>query len=230
MPGKTCNFKLDHQLVDMKYIKKTLAVESQIHEKKCTPQPPSNKNKQYNGIKLTRRGLLKLIPIAAFSCFFPHMAFGNIPDEVSEKKTLSFYNIHTQETLSADYWVNGEYMPDALSRINYILRDHRTDKIQPIDPQLLDILHVLRTQITENQPFHIISGYRSQETNALLRKQGRGVARHSYHILGKAIDIRLPGCCLPELRDAARKLEMGGVGYYPRSEFIHVDTGPVRHW
>ncbi|MBA3037598.1 MAG: DUF882 domain-containing protein [Desulfobacterium sp.] len=198
-------------------------------ERKCTIQP-SNTKDQNNGLKLTRRGLLKLIPVAAFSCCFPRIAFGALPDEVSEKRALSFYNIHTQESLSADYWIDGKYMPDALSKINYILRDHRTDEIQPIDTQLLDLLHELGTQITPTQPFHIISGYRSQETNARLHKQGRGVARHSYHVLGQAIDIKIPGCCLSEVRDVAMKLEMGGVGFYPRSEFVHVDTGPVRHW
>lgn len=221
--------KPDYQLGDMKYVEKLLAAESQFSERKCTMQP-SNKKDPNKGVKITRRGLLKLIPLAAFSCFFPRLASADIPDEVSEKKTLLFYNTHTEESLCADYWINGEYMPDALSRINYILRDYRTNEIQPIDTQLLDLLHVLSTQLSANQPFHIVSGYRCPETNALLRKHGRGVAMHSYHMIGKAIDINIPGCCLSELRNVAMKLEMGGVGYYPKSEFVHVDTGPVRHW
>jgi uncharacterized protein YcbK (DUF882 family) len=208
---------------------KTLVVKSQIHKIKGDTQS-SDKKEQNNGLKLNRRQLLKFIPIAAFSCFFPRLAFGSLPDEISGKRTLSFYNLHTNESLCADYRINGKYMPDALSKINYILRDHRTNEIQPIDIRLLDLLHVLRTRIASNQPFHIISGYRSRKTNVRLRKQGRQVAKRSYHLLGRAIDISIPGCCLSDLRDVAMKLGMGGVGYYPRSRFVHVDTGPVRYW
>ena len=179
---------------------------------------------------LSRRRFLMLGAFAGFSYLVPRSASGTRSVQVSGKRSLLFYNTHTQESLCVDYWINGKYSPDALSRINYIFRDHRNNKIQPLDTRLLDLIHSLGKRIETNQPFHIISGYRSPETNALLRKQGRGAAKQSYHMLGKAVDIRIPDCSLSNLRDTALKLERGGVGYYPRSDFIHIDTGPARSW
>lgn len=149
------------------------------------------------------------------------------------ERVLSFFNTHTGERLKTSYCCGGEYQPSALKDINYILRDFRADKIKPIDPKLLDLLHELGSTLETDQPFHIISGYRSPQTNALLRARGgaqTGVASHSLHMDGKAIDIRLPGVKLDHLRAAARSLKLGGVGYYPSSNFVHVDTGRVRFW
>ena len=149
------------------------------------------------------------------------------------ERVLSFFNTHTGERLKAAYCCGGVYQPSALEDINYILRDFRVDKIRPIDPKLLDLLHELGGALETDQPFHIISGYRSPQTNAMLRARGgadTGVASHSLHMDGKAIDIRLPGVKLDHLRAAARSLKLGGVGYYPSSNFVHVDTGRVRFW
>jgi uncharacterized protein YcbK (DUF882 family) len=149
------------------------------------------------------------------------------------ERVLSFFNTHTGERLKTRYCAGGEYQPDALVEINHILRDFRANEIKPIDPRLLDLLNELGGTLETDQPFHIISGYRSPHTNAALRERGgaaTGVASHSLHMVGQAIDIRLPGVKLDHLRGAARSLKIGGVGFYPDLNFVHVDVGRVRYW
>ena len=145
-------------------------------------------------------------------------------------KTLAFRNIHTDEFIDVAYRVDGQYAPDALTRIDWLLRDYRTGEVREIDRRLLDLLCVLRSVLDTREPFEVISGYRSAATNATLVATTTGVARSSLHVVGMAIDIHLPGCSLETLRDAAKSLRGGGVGYYPRSDFVHVDVGPVRYW
>jgi uncharacterized protein YcbK (DUF882 family) len=154
------------------------------------------------------------------------------PQRISSR-VLSFFNTHTGERLSTAYRTGAGYEPAALAKIDVILRDFRTNAVRPIDPALLDLLHQLRRRLRTNQPFHVISGYRAPETNRMLRSRGgadSGVASHSLHTVGKAVDIRVPGTRLDVLREAARSLKLGGVGFYPRSNFVHVDTGRVRFW
>lgn len=146
------------------------------------------------------------------------------------QRALSMRNLHTGEKITRTYWADGEYLAEPLSDIDHLLRDHRTEDVHPIDPQLLDLLYRLQVKIGSHRPFEIISGYRSPKTNSLLRGSGSGVAKKSLHMQGKAIDIRLPGHDLARLRKAALSLRGGGVGYYPKSNFLHVDTGRVRHW
>ena len=148
-------------------------------------------------------------------------------------RTLSFFHTHTGERLKLAYCCDGEYQPEALAQLNHLLRDFRVNEEKPIDPQLFDLLHELGGTLETDQPYHIISGYRSPQTNALLRERGgshTGVASQSLHMVGKAIDIRLPGVTLDHLRSAAASLKRGGVGFYPSSNFVHVDTGRVRYW
>ena len=145
-------------------------------------------------------------------------------------RALAFYNTHTGETLRTDYWAHGGYLPEALADINHILRDHRTTEVKAIDPQLLDLLYTLQVSLSSRQAFHIISGYRSPATNAFLHANSSGVATHSLHIDGMAADIYLPDRPLGQLRQAALALRGGGVGYYPQSNFVHVDVGRVRQW
>ncbi|MCG6871950.1 MAG: DUF882 domain-containing protein [Gammaproteobacteria bacterium] len=145
-------------------------------------------------------------------------------------RSLTFVNTHTAERLHATYWERGRYLDDALAEINHVLRDHRSNEVRAIDPQLLDLLHQVQGRLRVTKPFHVISGYRSPATNARLRKASSGVAKRSLHMEGKAIDVRLPGVVLKDLRKAALDLRAGGVGYYPRPEFVHLDTGRVRHW
>jgi uncharacterized protein YcbK (DUF882 family) len=124
-------------------------------------------------------------------------------------------------------------VPAALSSVNTLLRDFRVNQVKPIDPELLDVLFELNGTLATAQPFHVISGYRSPQTNNMLHERGgakSGVATHSLHMEGKAIDIRVPGVQLEHLRDAAKSLKAGGVGFYPGSNFVHVDTGRVRYW
>jgi uncharacterized protein YcbK (DUF882 family) len=148
-------------------------------------------------------------------------------------RILSFFHTHTGERLKLAYCCDGAYQPEALTQLNHLLRDFRVNEEQPIDPQLFDLLHELGGTLETDQPYHIISGYRSPQTNAMLRERGgsyTGVASQSLHMVGKAIDIRLPGVKLDHLRNAAASLKRGGVGFYPSSNFVHVDTGRVRYW
>ncbi len=180
--------------------------------------------------KICRRGFLKAGAMALGATMFPHTLLGAIQVSQSPERTLALYNLHTGETLKTAYWIKGEYVSDALCEINHILRDFRTEEILPIDTGLLDLLHDLHNSTGSRDKLHIISGYRSPATNARMHKGSRGVAGHSLHMLGKAADIRLPGYNLSQLRQAAVDLRGGGVGYYPDSDFIHVDVGRVRYW
>ena len=149
---------------------------------------------------------------------------------LADHRTLRLLNTHTGERLTSTYLENGRLVPDALAAINHILRDHRTGEVREIDPNLLDVMSALAGRLDSDEPFHIISGYRSPTTNEQLRHHGHGVAKHSYHLVGKAVDLSLPGISTADLRRAALAEHAGGVGYYPRSGFVHVDTGPVRTW
>ncbi|MBS0497772.1 MAG: DUF882 domain-containing protein [Proteobacteria bacterium] len=146
------------------------------------------------------------------------------------EKKLSFLNLHTGERTHATFWANGRYIPESMRAINYVLRDHRTGDRRSIDPQLFDLLYLLQHKLGSKQEFHVISAYRSPATNAKLAEQSGGVAKNSMHTHGKAIDIRLPGRKLSDIRAAAMSLQMGGVGYYPSSNFVHLDTGNFRYW
>ena len=163
-----------------------------------------------------RRTFLKMSVSAAFA-LLPCTAMAV---QVPEHQILSFYNIHTGESLSTCYRSHGKLIHRAVGRISTIMRDHRTGKIKPVDPNLLDLLHRIA----------IISGYRSPETNAALRRVTSGVAKNSLHMEGRAIDIRIPGFRTEEIRVLAIGLHAGGVGYYPASDFVHLDTGPVKVW
>jgi len=143
---------------------------------------------------------------------------------------LSFYNVHTGETLKTVYFDRGEYVPGALLEVNYFFRDFRANQVKAIDPQLLDLLHRINRALDTSQPFNLISGYRSPATNAWLASQSEGVARHSLHMEGMASDINVQGRSLALLQIVALAMHGGGVGYYPRSNFVHVDTGRVRRW
>ena len=146
------------------------------------------------------------------------------------RRSLSFVNLHTGETLAAIYWSKGTYQRGALTDINHLLRDFRTGDVHAIDVRLLDLLNVLQLKMRARSPFQVISGYRSPATNAMLAARSDGVARQSYHVKGMAIDVSLADRQLPALRDAALDLRAGGVGYYPKPGFVHVDVGPVRTW
>lgn len=145
-------------------------------------------------------------------------------------RTVSLYSVNTGEHLRAEYFANGAYQPDALAAVSRILRDHLNDQTHGIDPALLDQLSLLQGALGARGPFHVVCGYRSPATNALRQRQHRGVAGHSFHVTGRAADVFLPDRSLGQFRSAALRLGEGGVGYYPGSGFVHLDTGPVRTW
>jgi uncharacterized protein YcbK (DUF882 family) len=146
-------------------------------------------------------------------------------------RSLQLSHTHTGESLALTYARSNGYVPQALEQVNHFLRDHYSGEVGVIDPQLLDLLHAVGTRLGTTLPFHVISGYRCPATNDRLRKtRGGGVARRSLHMDGKAIDVRLPGVPLAELRDAALSIKAGGVGTYMRDQFVHIDTGRTRSW
>jgi uncharacterized protein YcbK (DUF882 family) len=179
--------------------------------------------------KLSRRGFLgRSLAMTAGLC-----VVGEAPAVVLKRdtdRTLAFHNLHTNEDLECAYWSNGGYDQVALEDIAYVLRDHRADEVQAIDTELLDLLTLVRRTLNTGQPFHVISGYRSPRTNAKLHAKSKGVAKKSLHMLGKAIDVRIPDVPLSRLRKVGLELAAGGVGYYPKSNFVHLDIGRPRFW
>ena len=176
-----------------------------------------------------RRGFIKA-GAALFAAGMSGRALAVPSPTLVPERSLAFYNTHTGEQLNAVYWADGTYQPDGLASIYQLLRDYRTGDISPISSALLELLHQLSATLQTSQPFHVISGYRSPATNAMLAEKSDGVARHSLHMDGLAIDIRVPGRELTELRRAALSLGGGGVGFYPTSNFVHLDVGRVRTW
>lgn len=174
-----------------------------------------------------RRRFLKLGALATCGAVAPAGIARGVP---AAERRLAFYQTHTGESLELVYWAQGAYLPESLANIDRILRDHRTGEISPIRPGLLDLLAHLRAGLDSREPFHVISGFRSAATNGMLHARSRGVASRSLHMDGLAIDIRLPGRDLVMLRDCAKSLRAGGVGFYPGSDFVHVDVGRVRYW
>lgn len=175
--------------------------------------------------RVSRRALLKLgaFGVASFA------ARGALA-EPERERALKFVHTHTGESARVVYWAGGKYLPDGLAEIDHVLRDHYSGDVHAIDSSLLDVLHQLGQQLETAQPYHVISGYRSPATNAALAARSGGVAQHSLHMAGQAIDVRLPGCELRSLRDAALGLHAGGVGYYAGPDFVHIDVGRVRRW
>ncbi|MFO1013520.1 MAG: DUF882 domain-containing protein [Caulobacteraceae bacterium] len=146
-------------------------------------------------------------------------------------RRVSLLNLHTGERLlNAAYWENGAYEPSALAALSQVLRDHRTGESHAMAPALFDVLTALQARLNVTPTIEVISGYRSPATNAALHSRSSGVATHSLHMEGKAMDIRIAGVPLATLRDTALALGLGGVGYYPTSNFVHVDVGRVRQW
>lgn len=176
---------------------------------------------------LSRRSLLGLglcAAAAAFACPV-EAAVRAMPE-----RALTLYNTHTGEWLKTVYWAEGRYLAKSLSQVNRILRDHRSGEVHPMDPRLLDLMVAVHRKFGNKGAIHIISGYRSPQSNAILASASDGVAHHSLHMAGKAVDIRLPGQSVRIIGKAAKSLKAGGVGTYPSSNFVHVDTGRVRYW
>ena len=152
------------------------------------------------------------------------------PVRAADARQLSFYHTHTRLSLDVVYYENGRYVDTALDRINRFLKDFRTGDVADINPELLDLLHDVRNELGSDSTFEVISAYRSPQTNEMLRSTTNGVARFSHHVKGNAIDVRLRGIRTTKLRDTAMRMHRGGVGFYEKSDFVHIDTGPVRFW
>lgn len=153
-----------------------------------------------------------------------------LPPRKGGTRRISFRNAHTGESFSGVYRAGDKYLPDAFDQINHVLRDFRANKEYPMDPRVLDIIYQVRELTGRNEPLEILSGYRCPETNRMLRKASSGVAKKSLHMKGQAIDFHMQGFSTARLRDIAKSLRAGGVGYYSKSDFVHVDSGDVRSW
>ncbi|MGX2041292.1 YcbK family protein [Methylocaldum sp. MU1018] len=186
-----------------------------------TPQVPQS--------SLSRRAFLTRAGMAAVGALLLPSAdaFAKV---FSKERKLSFHNLNTDEELTFFCCPQQHYDRRTLSRFNYFLRDHRTDSIHAMDPALLDLLYAISAFTGSRGTFQVVSGYRSPETNRMLRKISRGVAEHSMHMEGRAIDIRMSDVNTRTIQKAALALQQGGVGYYRRSNFVHLDTGRVRSW
>lgn len=145
-------------------------------------------------------------------------------------RRLPVQNEHTGEALDVVYFSDGLYHLEALAEIDHFMRDWRNDQTTRIDPNVLDLLAEVHEKLETATPFQVLSGYRSPETNEMLRKRGRRVAKNSLHMHGMAIDFYCPNRSVKKVRNTAKSFKAGGVGYYPRSGFVHIDTGPIRYW
>jgi len=177
----------------------------------------------------SKRGLLKGMVLTASGLLLPGYSMAGLL-KGSKKRKIALYNTHTREDIEVTYWKNGSYQERELSRINELLRDHRREEVMAMDVDVIDQIFAIQKRLGSKEQVSIISGYRSKSSNEELRQRRRGVAKRSYHTLGRAIDIRIPGQSLSKQRKAALQLSAGGVGYYRRSNFLHIDTGPVRRW
>ena len=183
--------------------------------------PPSGKS---------RRHFLKTA--GTFATFLASPVALAKTQKLTGSRTISLHNLHTEEKIKVDYWIDGKYQPEALAEIDLVLRDHRANEVCSMDPKLIDILHNIQQRTIGNsgKPVEILSAYRSPTTNSNMRRYKRGVAKNSFHMVGQAVDIRVPGFSNRDVYQAAVDLKEGGIGYYGRSGFVHVDTGDFRTW
>jgi len=181
-------------------------------------------------VTISRRRLLQFGGVAAFAAGAGTIARPARAAISAITKRVVLANLHTGEDLDVEFFRDRAYVPQAMQQIEHILRDFRTGDLHPIDPRLMDYLHNLAFTAGVDPAFSVISGYRSPATNAALRARSRGVARHSLHMQGRAIDVRLAGVGCADLATKALALRCGGVGYYRTSDFVHLDTGAYRTW
>lgn len=164
-------------------------------------------------------GVAAVLPIPAFATL-----------STPKPRILRLNNLNTGESLKVEFFDGRNYIQEELARLNHFFRDYRANKTRAIDPKLFDQLYRLQGLLGTQKSVQLISGYRSIDTNTEMRSQSRGVAKHSYHTKGQAMDFHIEGIALSQVRKAALAMRAGGVGYYPRNNFVHIDTGPVRHW
>lgn len=178
----------------------------------------------------TRRRVLHLGVVGMSGALLGRSLRAQAAAPAASSKRIALHNLHTGERLDVEFAREGEYVPQAMAAIEVVLRDFRTGERHAIDLKLLDTLHAVADRSGVDPVFGVISGYRSPQTNEQLRERSAGVARHSLHLEGRAIDVRLAGVDCAALAAEALDLGAGGVGYYRRSDFVHLDTGPFRTW
>lgn len=179
---------------------------------------------------LSRRGLLRAFAATTIVAAPTYAnAFGFLRGGGNIRK-VRMYSERSGETLDAVYWIDGKYVPEVLTQINYFMRDWRVDEIRKMAPQTVDIIAATHALLDTSEPYMLLSGYRTPQTNAMLREYSRGVAKNSLHIQGEAADLRLNSRSVPQIYAAAWSCQAGGVGKYMRSDFVHMDCGPVRTW
>ncbi len=180
--------------------------------------------------RVSRRGALAIIGGGIACAAAPALAAPSLATGKGDFRSVHIYSRRLGESVNTVYWIEGEYIPEALSEISYLMRDWRLDLIKPIDPRTIDVMAAAHALLDTDEPFEVVSGYRSAQTNAMLRRRSRGVARNSYHIKAMAVDVKLRTRSVGQMYRAALSCGGGGVGRYSRSGFVHMDCGPVRSW
>ena len=180
--------------------------------------------------EISRRGLMGIFAATAIvAAPTATNAFG-ILRGAGDIRRIRMYSGRTGESVDTIYWIEGKYVKEALNEINYFMRDWRNGQVKGIDPRTVDIAAATHRLMDTNEPFMMLSGYRSPATNAMLRSEMRGVAKNSLHIRGQAADMRLKSRSVSQIYRAAMSCKAGGVGKYSRSNFVHMDCGPIRTW
>ncbi len=178
-------------------------------------------------VNISRRGFLQK---SAFVAGAAMMSQSELLASVGEKKVLKLHNVKMNKTFYAPFFERNYYKLSGLFEINKAFVDYRQREITRVDVKLVNLLYDIKQSIGDDSQFNIVSGYRSERTNSMLRRSRKGVAKNSFHTKGQAVDIYVPHVSLRKVRDIAIGLGQGGVGYYPGSNFVHVDVGPVRTW
>ena len=180
-----------------------------------------------------RRSFLQAsLKLCTAACVMPACARTAASDDDVEEpeRQLRLANVHTGEILDVVYWADGKYIADHVGQLNYFMRDHRTNKSALMHIRLYDILYRLQSVVGTDSRIHVLSGFRTRATNEALRKRSKYVAKNSFHVKGRAVDLYIPGVDAETIQKEARQLEMGGVGYYTKKHFVHLDTGRPRFW
>jgi uncharacterized protein YcbK (DUF882 family) len=209
-------------------------IERRIMQKHATAQSLNIFEENYEGVSglkrpLKRRSFLKLATVSV-GLVASNPLLARI--DTNKERVLNLYNPRLDGSFKSVYWTPNEgYIAEALEKISWVLRDHHNNQVKDFDPVLLDQMYLLRLKMdSQKNPLHVVSGYRSPNTNEMLRRKSKRVAKNSFHMHAKAVDIYMPNRSVSALHRAALSMKAGGVGYYPRSNFIHIDTGPVRTW
>jgi uncharacterized protein YcbK (DUF882 family) len=179
---------------------------------------------------VSRRGLLGAFAATALVAAPTYTSAFGLLKGAGDIRRIRMYSGRTGESIDTIYWVEGEYIPEVVKEVNHFMRDWRTDDVVGMDPRNFDIMAAAHRLMDTNEPYMLLSGYRSPQTNAMLRSHSKGVAKNSLHMKGQAADLRLQSRSVGQMAKAALACSAGGVGKYPRSDFVHMDCGPVRTW